>query len=121
MKTKKFKAREGSPFSVKDAQQIGEELESIKKEGNLTPPRIVERARNKKSILNKYFEWDDIEAAEKWRLQQARNITGHIIEIVVIRGEQVEERAYVSVIAKNDETNYVSLSEAISNTSYRKQ
>lgn len=118
---KKFKARNGAPFSVKDAQKIGEELEDIKKKGNLTPPRIIERAKSKKSILNRYFEWEDTKAAEKWRLQQARNITGHIIEVVVIKGESVEEKAYFSVVTKNNETSYVSLSEAISTSSYRKQ
>lgn len=118
---KKFKAREGCPFSRKDVQKIGEELEDIKQKGNLTPDRIVDRAKNSKSILHQYFDWDDTEAAEKWRLQQARQITNHIIEVVSIRGEEVEERAYFSVTAKNDEVSYVSLSEAITTPSYKKQ
>ena len=121
MKAKKFKARAGCPFSIKDVQKIGEELEDIKSRGNLTPNRIVDRAKNNKSILHQYFEWDDTEAAEKYRLQQARQITNHIIEVIVIRGEKVEERAYFSVTAKNDEVSYVSLSEAITNPSYKKQ
>ena len=121
MKAKKFKARKGCPFSKKDVQKIGEELEDIKSKGNLTPDRIVNRAKNTKSVLHKYFEWDDNEAAEKWRLSQARNITNHILEVIVIRGTEVEERAYFSVTAKNDETSYVSLAEAITTPSYKKQ
>ena len=122
MKTKKkFKARVGSPFSVKDAQKIGEELESIKSKGVLNPKNVVERANNKKSILHNLFEWDDTEAAEKFRLQQARNIVNHVIEVIVVRGNQIEERAFFNVVAKNDENVYVSLTEAITMPSYKKQ
>ncbi len=118
---KKFKSRNGSPFLKKDTQKVGEELESIKSKENLTPFNIVERARNKKSILNKYFEWDDSEAAEKYRLQQARNIVNHVIEIVVIKGNRVEEKAYFNVITKNKESTYVSLTEVIKTPEYKKQ
>ena len=91
MKIKKFKARVGSPFKQKDAQEIGEELEKIKTKENLTPISVVERAKNKKSILHKLFEWDDSEAAEQYRLQQARNIVNHVVEVIVIRGNLEEE------------------------------
>ncbi len=118
---KKFKARNGATFSVKDAQKIGEELELIKSKSVLNPTNVVARAKNKKSILNKYFEWDNTEAAEKWRLQQARDIVNHVVEVTVIRGEQVEERAFFNVIAKNDEKVYVSFAEAVKTPSYRIQ
>ena len=123
MKAKKkiFKARNGSPFSVKDAQKIGEELESIKQKENLTPISVLKRAKDKKSILNQYFDWEDTIAAEKWRIQQARNIVNHVIEITVIRGEEIEQRAYFNVIASNDESIYTSLAEVIKTPSYRKQ
>ncbi len=118
---KKFKARNGATFSVKDAQRIGEELELIKSREVLNPENVVKRAKDKKSILNKYFEWDNTEAAEKWRLQQARDIVNHVVEVIVIRGEQIEERAFFNVIAKNDDRIYVSFAEAVKIPSYRKQ
>jgi hypothetical protein len=121
MKTRKFKARVGAPFSVHHAQKIGEELEQIKAKSTLTPENVVERAKDKKSILHQYFDWDNTEAAEKWRLSQARNITNHIMEIIVVRGEEIEEKAYFNVTAKNDENIYVSLSEAITTPSYKRQ
>lgn len=122
MKTKKkFKARTGSPFSNKDAQKIGEELESIKSKGVLTTLSIVKRARNPKSVLYDYFEWSNTIAAEKFRLQQARNIVNHIIEVTVIEGNPVEERAYFSVVSEDKKNVYVSLTEAITVTSYKKQ
>lgn len=118
---KKFKAREGSPFSVKDAQKIGEELELIKSKESLNPKNVLKRAKSKKSILHKYFEWDDSVASEKWRIQQARGIVNHVIEVVVVRGEEVEERAFFSVVVKKDESAYVTLSEAITIPSYKQQ
>lgn len=118
---KKFKARVGAPFSVKDAQKIGEELEQIKSQGVLNPSNVLKRAKNKKSILHQYFDWDNNEAGEKWRLHQARNIVNHVVEVVVIRGEQIEQRAFFNVVTKNDENVYVSLTEAISTPSYKKQ
>ena len=118
---KKFKSRAGAPFSVKDVQKIGEELEQIKSKSILNPNNIVERARNTKSVLHQYFDWDDTEAAEKWRLQQARNITNHILEVVIIKGNKIEQKAYFNVIAKNNKNAYVSLAEAITIPSYKKQ
>ena len=121
MKVKKFKARTGSPFKQKDAQKVGEELEKIKSKENLTPVSVVERAKNKKSILHKLFEWDDSEAAEQYRLQQARKIVSHVVEVVVIRGNEVEEKAYFNVVAKDEGNVYVSLTEAIKVPSYKRQ
>jgi len=121
MKVKKFKARTGSPFKKKDAQKVGEELEKIKEKENLTPVSVVERAKNKKSILHKLFEWDDSEAAEQFRLQQARQIVNHVVEIVVIRGNEVEEKAYFNVVAKEGGNIYESLAEVIKVPSYKKQ
>jgi len=121
MKVKKFKARNGSPFKQKDAQEVGEELEKIKAKENLTPVSVVERAKNKKSILHKLFEWDDSEAAEQFRLQQARSIVSHVVEVVVIRGNEIEEKAYFNVVAKDEGNVYVSLTEAIKVPSYKKQ
>ena len=121
MKAKKFKSKHGAPFSKKDAQKVGEELENIKSKETLTPISVVERAKNKKFILHKYFEWDDSEAAEKYRIQQASKIVSHVVEVTVIRGEVIEERAYFNVVAKNKERSYVSLSEAIKVPSYKQQ
>jgi len=121
---KKFKARVGAPFSVKDAQKIGEELEQIKEKEVLNPSNIVKRAKNQESILHQYFEWNDTEASEKWRLQQARNITNHVMEVIVIKGTKTEERAFFNVVVKNNENAeniYVSLAEAIKTPNYKKQ
>ena len=118
---KKFKARTGAPFSVKDAQKIGEELDLIKSKTELNPNNIVERAKNPKSVLHNYFEWDSTKAAEQYRLQQARNIVNHIVEVIVIRGENVEQKAFFNVNTNEGTNVYVTLTEAIKTPSYRKQ
>lgn len=51
-------------------------LEEIRKRnfGILRPVDVVEEARPVKSVLHRYFEWDDTKAAEKYRLDQAREL-----------------------------------------------
>jgi len=54
-------------------------------------------------------------------LQQARSIVSHVVEVVVIRGNEIEEKAYFNVVAKDEGNVYVSLTEAIKVPSYKKQ
>ena len=103
---------------VADAQLVGEELEQIERNSTITPEHVVEYAeRNKDSELYKCFEWDDSEAAKKWRLQQARLVICSIsLEIkeeprkvqrvyVNIKDKDTEERTFKSIneVLKNDE------------------
>jgi ADP-dependent phosphofructokinase/glucokinase len=57
-----------------DPQVIGEALETIRLEngGELHPQAVVADARDAKSPLHRYFEWDDKKAAEAHRMDQAR-------------------------------------------------
>jgi hypothetical protein len=63
--------------------------------GFLKPKQIVDYARPKTSLLHKYFEWDDTEAAEKYRLYQARNLINVVVE--VIPHTSTETRVMVSL------------------------
>lgn len=72
------KWREGYGFyKGVDAQKVAEEVMSIGDEA--TTEQIVERARDEESELHKCFEWDDTEAAGKYRLWQARNLMHHLV------------------------------------------
>lgn len=56
---------------------IGEELERVRlanKDGMLIPAEVVAAARDKKSPLHGRFTWDNKEAADKWREDEARNL-----------------------------------------------
>jgi|GEM_PF-2526202 len=51
---------------------IGAAIQDLSKQNACSPQTLVDAARNKKSPLHKYFEWNDSKAAEKYRRTQAR-------------------------------------------------
>jgi hypothetical protein len=66
-------------------KSIREEMESIARERNglLLPEQIVESARNPNSSMHDEFTWDDSEAANAYRLTQARALIKRVkVEIV---------------------------------------
>src|SRR2546428_13588632 len=69
MARKIYKARNFAQFSNLDAQGIGERLETLGDE--LTPADRVADARNNKSPLHPYFEWDDSVAAGQYPMETA--------------------------------------------------
>lgn len=92
----------GYQFSA-DAQKVGEELEEIERAGTLEAQHIIEYAeRHKDSELYKCFEWDDTEAARKWRHQQARNII-YSISLEIKEEPRQLQRVYVNVKDKDTE------------------
>ena len=78
-------------------QEVFNELEQIRKStgGFLRPVDIVSYARDENSALHSHFEWNDSDAAEAYRLAQARAL----IRIAVIVNEKSSEkvRAFVSL------------------------
>jgi len=82
MSKRELVARYGSMINDDDAKIIGPELERLAKEGRCDPDAIVKEASRKKSPLNPYFEWDDSEAACRWRKQEAR-ILSRSVEVIV--------------------------------------
>lgn len=75
-----------------------EEIEVIRATGALTPERVVDFARNPNTALHDRFTWDDTEAAQRWRLREARDvITVHFKMLPAGDGSDVLQRAYVSM------------------------
>ncbi len=68
----------------KKTAAIARELRRIAKSngGLLLPAKVVEAARPKSSPLHSSFEWDDTEAAENYRLWQARQLIRVVVEQV---------------------------------------
>lgn len=58
-----------------DAQKVADEIGVDK----ITPEEIIEKAKDKNTELHKCFEWNDTIAAEKYRLQQARNVLSMLV------------------------------------------
>lgn len=114
--------RPGSRVSI-DAGKAGRELESIeRREGELTPANVLDRARSANSSLHDHFEWDDSKAAEQHRLGQA----GELIRSITIdvSRSNVEPpkttRAFVSV-ERQGERAYVGVQTAMSDAELRRQ
>lgn len=95
-----YKPVEGSRIPKTKAQSYGEELERLKKvnDGFLDAEIVLESAKRKKSPLHSHFEWNDTEAARKYRLEQARYMIRSIeVEIITSEGDRRSERAFLNI------------------------
>ena len=101
--------KQGSPIPQDKHQEVGEVLDKLLQERQeLTPYALLDEARGEESTLHSYFDWDDEEAAEKWRVQTARQIINHWeIKVVNISTEEESSiRGAVSVkVSKPEKDN----------------
>ena len=77
-----------------------EALQSLcERDGFLTPPQVVAAASDPASPLHGYFEWDDSEAARRYRLVQAGGlIRACKVTVTTTTPEEVRRvRAFTSV------------------------
>lgn len=82
---------------------VARELRSIyQKNGRrLHPEAVVEAARDPESVLHSHFTWDDTEAADQFRLLQARKLIATVRITIPSRGdERVVVRAYHALRAE---------------------
>jgi hypothetical protein len=89
----KFVYRPGFNFPVA-ADQAATALEQIRMKTILTAPAIVKASRPKSAPLHPIFNWNDADAAEKYREGQARTLV-RAIKVVQPTGERAP--VYVSV------------------------
>lgn len=85
-----------------DANVAGVELERLaKRDQEIVPMTLVDESRPIDAPLHSCFEWDDTEAAQLYREDQAKTIIRNL-QIVYVRNDTEEPlpptRAYVSVI-----------------------
>lgn len=79
-----------------DPQKIGEALAALTAaDGTLDVHDVPQAARNPRNPLHRHFTWDDHEAAEERRLDQARTLIRSIE--VVSEGNEPPLRAYYSI------------------------
>lgn len=118
---KKYKVRDPRcGIDKKYVQVYGQELENIKKRRKtLTAKVIVEEAKTIDNPLHDYFDWNNNVAGEKWRLQQARNLIGNIVETVIVEGKATLQRSFFNVSDRANEAVYVTIAEVKSNNNYR--
>lgn len=63
--------------------------------GKISPEELVEAARDPGSPLHDFFEWDDAEAAERYRLVQARTLLRMCRLEVTVHKRKMELPYYV--------------------------
>lgn len=80
-------------------EKIFKELSKIAKNngGFVNPHKVVEYAKNPKSAMHSCFDWDDTEAASKWRVHQARLLITQIF-VTVSPSNNEPVRALVSLV-----------------------
>lgn len=103
-----------------DPQVIGEALETIRLEngGELHPQAVVADARDAKSPLHRYFEWDDRKAAEAHRMDQARAL---IRSIRVIDDNDAKPRPAFLSIRSDGGIGYHTIKDVLSSRDLRER
>ncbi len=100
-----------------DAQAAGEVCSRLERRGELTPQALVDESRPEDAPLHGFFEWDDEQAAERYREVQARQII-HSIE-VISTVDKTPVKAFVSLRIGGHERRYQSTEVALSQPSSR--
>jgi hypothetical protein len=91
-------------MSRKEARAIHAFLQDLERTtGRVRPTSIVDAARSPRSLLHRYFEWDDDVAAERYRLKQAQSLVQAVVLVVEYEGRQIETRAWSSIRVKTPE------------------
>lgn len=87
-----------NPIVHTNIQLVVDEIEAIREAYNTVSPQLlVDSAKNKKSVIHSYFNWDDTDAANKYRVSQANLLLRHI-EVKIISNEGVKTiRVYETV------------------------
>lgn len=90
-----YEFKKGSHIKA-DANIAGAMCEQLENSIGLTPKNLLDANRDEKAPLHDCFDWNDGEAAEKWREQQAR----HIINCLCLKTETTEQtpvRAFFNI------------------------
>jgi hypothetical protein len=96
--------------SKRDA--IAARLEKLAKlnGGRITPDAVVRDAKDIKSPLHDQFTWDDAEAAQQWRLEQARQLIRSVRVEIQTQTRTVSTVRYVRDPSAGEQQGYVEVS-----------
>lgn len=112
-------------YSYKPGAQIktpadvaGQVCQQLEESGGLTAKRLLDASRPVDAPLHNEFEWDNNEAAEKYREYQA----AHIIRCIIVRPEPANKepvRAFINIA--DEKRSYRSLDVVLNTTTMREQ
>ncbi len=121
-----FSLHRGFKKTLETAALVAAELQRI--QGNretLEPEAVVDASRPEDAPLHPAFTWDDSEAAERWRVAQARDLQRGV-RVVLIRtdgeGEHRSEpvQMYASISPKDEIGGYRQVSVSIEVATHRR-
>ena len=122
---KRYKRREGDNFLTSDteAQSVGEYLHELMEinGGKLTPDEVLKEAKKPRSLLHRYFTWDDTKAGTEWRRQQARMLIRGVVETVEVKGVRATQKCFYNVTSESGDRMYVTVQTATSSRTYAQQ
>ena len=78
---KKVKARRGTHFTNEQAVEISVFIDKKFPDGFVTTEKVLTVATPKNSPIHKYFEWNDTEAARRYRLKQASDLISCVVYV----------------------------------------
>jgi hypothetical protein len=123
-----FRAPPNSPIKDKDVRKYGPALYALEARmgRRFTPQDVVDEARDPRSPLHEFFDWDDETAADKYRLARARMLINHVRVIVRdSRGRLYPEKAFFNAKLEDDErdevNSYVSVERVSEDSALRAQ
>lgn len=109
-----YRWRAGHSVPGISPDEAAQELVRIEADsGGLTPAAVVEASRDESAPLHPAFTWDDSQAGERWRRQEARTL---IRSIEVVREDDNEKTAvpvFVSVTSPDSATRYMATAEVV--------
>lgn len=106
-----------NPVIVSELRRIAEQ-----NDGQLRPVDVVEAAKPLDSPLHSRFEWDDSEAAQRYRLWQARQLIAVTVEYIGSGKEAILSRVFVSLTSdRRDSTGYRTTVSVMSDNERREQ
>jgi hypothetical protein len=100
----RYEFRDDKPLGFRNAdkadpQTIGETLAGLAVEhgGHLKPDDVLQAAADRRSYLSQFFTWDDKEAAESWRLNEARALIRSVEVVEAEAPNEERKRAFLSI------------------------
>lgn len=116
-----YKPAMGSHLSHEQAQRYGARIHALALErDSVDAEDVLTDAETAESPLHDYFEWEDSEAAHKYRVNQARYLLRSIVVTVTTNGEEHDARLTYNVIVK-DKSTYVPIERVMTDKEIHEQ
>lgn len=120
VEVKTYKARVGARFDDEVAAILG----AYKDERALNTPQAIyqDAKQNEDSPFRRFLEWDNDAAAERFRVEQIKEIVSHIsVEVTYVGGGVVRfDRAY-EFVTLDSSRQYIAIEDGLGNPETREQ